>query len=135
MYNPSSSYGWYWATEFSSTHDGTNGFAAAPAALAAPPSAPVSFAANVRAAIASPLAGYVSASAMQLSLAPAWGAWEYWLEVGSVPGAADYYNASLGLNTAAQVGGLRVGTTVYVRLWTLSGSGWLFQDYSYQTTV
>jgi len=131
VYNAASPYGWYWATDFSTSHDGTNGFVLA----AAPPSAPLSFASTARAGIAWPISGQVSAFPMNLSLSPVYGAWEYWLEVGSVPGAADYFNASIGLATAAQVGGLPVGTTVYVRLWTLSSSGWLYQDYSYQTTV
>ena len=133
VYNPSSPYGWYWATDFSTSHDGTDGFANATAAAA--PASPVTFAAAARAAIASPLSGYVPASAMTLNLSPAYGAWEYWLEVGSGVGAADYFNASIGLSTAAQIGGLPAGATVYVRLWTLSSGGWVFQDYSYQTTI
>jgi hypothetical protein len=72
---------------------------------------------------------------MTLNLSPAYGAWEYWLEVGSGVGRADYFNASIGLSTAARIGGLPVGATVYVRLWTLSSGGWVFQDYSYQTTI
>jgi hypothetical protein len=135
VYSPSSTYGWYWATDFSTTHDGTDAFATAVASAPLPPASPVTFASTARATIASPISGFVPAWGMNLNLTPALGAWEYWLEVGSQPGTADYFNASIGLSTAAQVGGLPVGTTVYVRLWTLSSGGWLYQDYTYQTTI
>jgi hypothetical protein len=72
---------------------------------------------------------------MNLTLSPAVGAWEYWLEVGSAPGSKEYYDASLGLWTNAWVGGLPVGATIYVRVWTLSAGGWLYQDYTYHTTI
>jgi hypothetical protein len=52
-----------------------------------------------------------------------------------VPGSKEYYDASLGLWTNAWVGGLPVGATIYVRLWTLSAGGWLYQDYIYYTTI
>ncbi len=134
VYSASSPYGWYWATDFSSTHDGTDGSGAVWAAASAP-QAPVSYSATARAGIASPVSGYVSASSMNLTLNPAAGAWEYWLEVGSVLGSKEYFDASLGLWTNAWVGGLPVGATIYVRVWTLSAGGWLYQDYIYQTTI
>jgi hypothetical protein len=135
VYNASSPYGWYWATDFSSSYDGTDGFVNAVGTAAAAPASPAAFAIAARAAIASPVSGFVPASAVTLNLSPAYGAWEYWVEVGSAPGAADYYSASIGLSTTAQIYGLPVGTTVYVRLSTLSAGGWVYQDYTYQTTI
>ena len=135
VYSASSPYGWYWATDFSSTHDGTDGSGGAAWVAASAPQAPVSYATVARAGIASPVSGYVSASGVNLTLSPVAGAWEYWLEIGSMPGSKEYYDASLGLWTSAWVGGLPVGGRIYVRVWTLSAAGWLYQDYSYQTTM
>jgi uncharacterized repeat protein (TIGR03803 family) len=60
------------------------------------------------------------------------GASQYWLEVGRSAGAGDLFEASVGLATSQQVNALPVlGTPVYVRLWTLVGSTWLYHDYTY----
>jgi hypothetical protein len=57
---------------------------------------------------------------------------EFWLGVGTTgPGSANIFNASTGKNMSVAVGGLpRNGSTVYVRLWTLSGM-WTSIDYTY----
>src|SRR5690606_28843949 len=79
VYNAASPYGWYWATDFSSSHDGTDGFVnAAWTAPVAAAVAPVSYTTTARAGIAWPLSGFVPAAGMALNLSPAYGAWEYW---------------------------------------------------------
>ncbi|MDH4062786.1 MAG: M36 family metallopeptidase [Acidobacteriota bacterium] len=64
---------------------------------------------------------------------PGTAATQYWLYVGTSPGGANLYNANQGTNLAATVPGLPTnGSTVYVRLWTLSGGVWTYNDYDYQ---
>jgi len=65
---------------------------------------------------------------------------QYYLYVGSAPGAFDIYFQNQGTNLTTSVSGLPVdGRTVYVRLWSLfSGApgfadGWQYNDYTYQT--
>jgi len=57
---------------------------------------------------------------------------QYYLYVGSSVGGGDLYAASQGSSTSGTVTGLPTdGRTLYVRLWSLIGSAWQFQDYSY----
>ena len=61
------------------------------------------------------------------------GAPQYWLYLGTSPGAYNIYNQSTGTATSRAVSGLPSnGTMIYARLWTLSGSTWLYNDYSYR---
>jgi hypothetical protein len=60
------------------------------------------------------------------------GATQYWLYVGTSRGATNLHNASHGTNLSATVGGLPTnGSTIYVRLWTLNGGIWSFNDYEF----
>jgi Subtilase family len=57
---------------------------------------------------------------------------QYWLYVGTSAGGSDLYNQSAGTNHSATVTGLPTdGRTIFVRLWSLIGSGWQFNDYTY----
>jgi len=57
---------------------------------------------------------------------------QYWLYVGSSAGAFDIYSASQGTATSGTVSGLPIdGRTLFVRLWSLTGAGWQFVDYTY----
>src|SRR5262249_31169101 len=57
---------------------------------------------------------------------------QYWLDVGSTPGGTQLYSQSAGTNLSAIVNGLPTdGRAIYVRLWSLIGAGWYFNDYSY----
>ena len=57
---------------------------------------------------------------------------QYWLSVGTTAGGSDLYNQSIGTGLTATVNGLPTdGSTVYVRLWSLIGGTWLFNDYTY----
>ena len=56
---------------------------------------------------------------------------EYWLFVGRA-GGADIYNRSTGTNLSATISGMpNDGSTINVRLWTLSSGAWDYNDYTY----
>jgi hypothetical protein len=60
----------------------------------------------------------------------------YWLEVGTTPGGNQIYPGSPVANLSATVPGLPSnGSTVYVRLWSLLGGAWEFNDYTYTSTT
>jgi hypothetical protein len=57
---------------------------------------------------------------------------QYWLYVGTTPAGFDLYDRSTGTNQSATANNLpRDGRTLYVRLWSLVGNIWLFNDYTY----
>jgi Metallo-peptidase family M12 len=57
---------------------------------------------------------------------------QYWLDVGTTLGGTQIYSQSQGTNLSVTVGGLPTnGSTVYVRLWSLIGGVWQFNDYTY----
>lgn len=59
---------------------------------------------------------------------------EYWLYVGtSGVGTADIFSQSTGTNLSRTVSGIPLGRTLYVRLWSLLGGSWQFNDYTYST--
>jgi hypothetical protein len=60
------------------------------------------------------------------------GVTQYWLYVGSSPGGLDFYNASTGTTLSATALVPVDGRTIYVRLWSLTGGGWQFTDYTYK---
>lgn len=58
---------------------------------------------------------------------------QYWLDIGNAPGGTNFYSASQGSNLSRTVSGLPTdGSTIYVRLWWVSGGAWQFKDYSYR---
>src|SRR5262249_2556379 len=57
---------------------------------------------------------------------------EHWLYVGSTGvGSFNLFNQDLGSGHSATWSGLPAGSTIYVRYWTLFGSGWVFSDQQY----
>jgi hypothetical protein len=63
---------------------------------------------------------------------PGFTANQYWLYLGSSPGASDYFYGDQGLNTQKDLNGFpTTAQTVYMRLWTFIGGGWFYHDYSY----
>ena len=57
---------------------------------------------------------------------------EYWLSVGTAPGGLTLYHQSLGTSLSGTVNGLpTTGQPLYVRLWSLIGGAWQFNDYTY----
>jgi serine protease len=64
------------------------------------------------------------------------GVTEYWLYVGTTPGGLDLFNQAEGTSLSAIVTGLPIDSSpAYVRLWSLVGGVWLFNDYSYTATA
>ena len=60
------------------------------------------------------------------------GADQYWLEVGSSSGGAEYFGGDQGTSTSATVSGLPTdGSTVYVRLWTIRGFSWQANQFQF----
>jgi serine protease len=60
------------------------------------------------------------------------GASQYWLYVGTTgAGSVNVYDASAGTNLSATVTGIPTTGTIYVRLWTLLPTGWVWSDYTY----
>jgi hypothetical protein len=61
------------------------------------------------------------------------GAVAYWLDVGSVQGQGNIFEQNVALATSQTVNGIPTdGSTVYVKLWTLLGGAWQFNDYTYK---
>ena len=61
---------------------------------------------------------------------------QYFLYVGNSPGQNDVYAQNQGTNTSATVNSLPTdGRKLYVRLWSLAGSTWLFNDYTYTAAL
>ena len=60
------------------------------------------------------------------------GADQYWVEIGISPGSAEYGGGDQGTNTSITITDLPTdGSTVHVRLWTIRGFGWFFEDYQF----
>ena len=58
---------------------------------------------------------------------------QYWVYVGNAAGGSDLYSQSQGTNLQTTVSGLPTdGRTLYVRLWSLIGGAWQFNDYTYK---
>ncbi len=92
--------------------------------------------ASQRAQMSSPTPGLTLASTAQTF---AWtagtGYSQYWLSVGTTQGGTDLYNSSTGTNLSVSVSNLPTnGSIVYVRLWFLSGTTWLYNDLMYYAT-
>jgi hypothetical protein len=61
---------------------------------------------------------------------------QYWLSVGTTGvGSSNLWYQSEGVATARTVMGIPTnGSTIYVRLWTLSGGVWTYNDYDYKAS-
>ena len=63
------------------------------------------------------------------------GASQYWLTVGSTPGAQEFYSQGL-TSLSATVSAIPTdGSTVYARLWSLLNGGWQYNDYTYTASL
>jgi pectate lyase-like protein len=86
------------------------------------------------ASLVSPTVGtVVSGSSATFTWTAGTGVRVIWLDIGKTPGGADIYGAAQGLALSHTVTGLPVGTTIYVRLWSLGPSAWYYADYGFQT--
>ncbi|OAI43501.1 hypothetical protein AYO38_10725 [bacterium SCGC AG-212-C10] len=157
-YGAGSTYGWYWVTDFGLVNDGTGGGGAATATSTAsatrttvaptatrtsvaptatrtsvPPSATATQPSISKAVLTSPTPGSVlPGSSATFAWTAGAGAAEYFLYVGTSPGANNVYGRSTGLNRAVSVSNLPTNSrAVYFRLWTRLPNGWQFTDYTY----
>lgn len=88
---------------------------------------------NTLAVMLTPAPGSVlSGSNVTFTWSSSTGALAYWLDVGTVQGQGDIFAQNVGLATSQAVAGIPTdGSTIYVRLWTLLGGVWQFNDYTY----
>jgi hypothetical protein len=87
---------------------------------------------GTKAAMVAPVSGStLPGTAVTFRWSTGVGVTQYWLEVGTTPGGTNLFNASTGTNTWRNVAGLPTAGTIYVRLWSLIGGAWQFNDYSY----
>jgi hypothetical protein len=78
----------------------------------------------------------LAASTVQFEWTGGVGVTQYWLHVGVTAGGKDLYNGNQGTNLNATVTGLPAnGAPMYVRLWSLIGSNWLWNDYTYTSAA
>ncbi|MFC3645065.1 reprolysin-like metallopeptidase [Aquibium oceanicum] len=89
-----------------------------------------------KAVMTSPTPGSVLGSAVTFEWTKGTGVTQYWLNVGST-GAGSYnvYQGSQGTNTSRAVSALPATGTIYVRLYSLIGGAWQFNDYTYTAGV
>lgn len=146
-YVSSSTYKWYWVTDFSLVTDGTNAggsgggasipTATPPAATATPsptpspaPTAPVATLATLK----SPAAGStLPGSTATVTWNAGSGAQEYWVYVGTSKGSSNLFNKQVGMSLSTTVSGLpRNGQTLYLRLWTRVNGSWQYNDYTFR---
>src|SRR4029077_14438780 len=87
--------------------------------------------------ITSPTPGTtLSSSTMTFAWTSGAGVSQYWLHIGNTFAGNDLYNQSQGTNLSVAVGGLPTdGRTLYVRLWSLIGGAWQFNDYTYMAVT
>ena len=85
------------------------------------------------ATMSSPLPGStLTGASVVFSWSAGCGVTEYYLYVGSLAGGNDIYGADQGTGTTVTVSNLPTnGSTLYVRLWSLLGGVWRFNDYMY----
>jgi hypothetical protein len=97
------------------------------------PSLPVNITVSTGAAeITTPTPGSTIGGTVNFGWTAGTGASQYWLYVGSTGvGSFNVYNSSTGTTQSATVTGVPTTGTIYVRLWTLLSTGWVFNDYTY----
>jgi len=88
---------------------------------------------NAKAVMLLPTPGTVlSGASVTFTWSAGTGATAYYLYVGTVQGLGDIYSQGVALATSQTVSAIPIdGSAVYVRLWTLFGSTWQFNDYTY----
>jgi serine protease len=93
--------------------------------------------APARAEVTTPAPGStLAASTVAVEWTGGTGVTQYWLSVGTTAGGADLLNLNSGTNLSATVTGLPTsGTRLYVRLWSLIGGAWQYNDDVYTATT
>jgi len=140
VYNANSPYKWYWVTDFSTSTDGTSGGGTSSGGstggstgggTTTPP--PTSMPVVTKASMTSPTNGATLGTSQTFRWSAVSGVQQYYLYVGTSVGSNNMLGASMGTNTQVTLSGFpRTGQTVYVRLWTLAGGSWQYNDYTYR---
>jgi len=140
VYNANSPYKWYWVTDFSTSTDGTSGGGTSSGGstggstgggTTTPP--PTSTPVVTKASMISPTNGATLGTSQTFRWSAVSGVQQYYLYVGTSVGSNNMLGASMGTNTQVTLSGFpRTGETVYVRLWTLAGGNWQYNDYTYR---
>ena len=142
-YDAGSRYSWYWVTDFSTTDDGTSassassgngsgGATATATATSSPAPAPPPPTRSARASMSSPADGATLSTSQSFRWTSGSDARGYFFYMGTSKGSNNLVGVSMGMGTSLTVNGIpRTGQTVYVRLWTLTSSGWQYNDYTY----
>jgi hypothetical protein len=142
-YDASSTYSWYWVTEFSTSDDGTNassggaggGATANPAPSPAPSPSPQPPAApnSPTAVMIDPAAGSTLGASATFTWAAGSDSRAYYFYMGTSKGRNNMLNVAMGEGTTITANSLpKTGRTVYVRLWSLTSAGWKYADYTYR---
>jgi Peptidase family M23 len=85
---------------------------------------------------APPPGSTLSASSVMFIWTAGNGVTQYWISVGTAPGAGDLYFQSQGTSLSGVINGLPTdGRTLYVRLWFLIANVWQFNDYTYRAAT
>jgi hypothetical protein len=89
--------------------------------------------AGLKAAMLSPAPGStLSSSTVAFNWTAGSGVSQYWLEIGTSPGGTELYGANQGTALGVTLPGFPTdGRVLYVRLRSLIGSSWQYNDYSY----
>ena len=87
--------------------------------------------ANAQAVIIAPPPGLLSGTSATFTWTPGTGVTSTQLWLGSTPGTADLGFSPVGTATSYMATLPAPGTTIYVRLWSLIGGGWVYNDYVY----
>jgi hypothetical protein len=92
---------------------------------------------TTRAQLTTPAPGStLTATTVQFEWSGGTGVSQYWLTLGTTAGGNNVYSQNQGTSLTATVTGLPTdGSTVYVRLWSLIGNAWQFNDYTYTATT
>jgi uncharacterized protein YkwD len=140
-YDAASPYKWYWVLTLSTTNDGTSAGGGStgggttpaptpsPTATAQPPASPSS----PTAVMTSPVDGSTLGTTQTFVWAPGSSSSGYYFYMGTTRGSNNMLGVNAGKATSLTVTGIpRTGATVYVRLWSLTSSGWKYADYTYR---
>jgi trimeric autotransporter adhesin len=90
-------------------------------------------AADTKAQMVSPTPGStLTSSTVTFSWTAGTGVSQYHLYIGTTAGGANLYSLNQGTGLSVTISGLpTTGSTLYVRLWSLIGSSWSYNDYTY----
>ena len=145
-YEAGAPYRWYWVTDFSTTNDGTNdgtnastggsggsGGGTSPTPTPTPAPAPPAAPSSPTGVMTSPASGSTLGVSATFTWAPGSDSSGYYFYMGTSRGSNNMLGVSMGTATSLTVSGLpKTGTTVYVRLWSYTSSGWKYNDYTYR---